>query len=875
MKARVGLIITCAFVLTSLFLFTLYQRKDGLSVYFPERPTQIGVEEKEKEYFREKNRRWSENEYQSFSKSLEDIQLSMDLSASADKMLNSYANGNLTGQWVSRGPYNMPGTFQFCEMDEGTDTVYAVTGGHYGGVQFIWKGTLMGDDWKMINPHNPSRFEDLIVIPNGNSRRVIASHEMGKIIYSDDGGLSWNYSAGITGGIHSTIVNRQNNNVLYATDGKKVFRSVNNGTSFTLFQTIGSTASHARLYSPRWNIQPNALDVYLAVDSKFFKLNSNQTSFTQIGTLPTASGDDGIICLGGDSRKLWMTLGRRKWHASLDGGITWAYQSTTNCWYSTIEADMWAGQYLGVDPEDPNILIGGYSIPLSTRDGGVTTNLDANQYWGYYQNSIGNDPKVRNNFHPDMQANQFFYNKSGQLMTLRSSDGGIFLSYNDWTKTSFPTYSDMTGVYYNISLFGKPTQETFRGGFIYGANNLNDITTGTQDQGWQNTRASTYSAPMVSWDQVGGGDGPCCITGNGIIGWQYDYFGETGFKRIQLYTGSTYKGLSGAGSAGSGQNFTFTGGAYFTPSVGDWSDGNRIWVLSQTLRRIEFNTSNSQITALEKNLTGTSHYIQGLAQSHVTPTLLYAMQNGNIFKSTDKGTTWTQTANQSATGMSGITENKGMGWSSPINSQVVLFAAESGTAVKTILSKDGGITWSNVTGIGPNLFPPAEVNGMSGSQDGNVVFASTNMGPYVFIVSEEKWYPLATDPEMPIFWGQIMYCVKYGGQEVARFSTWGQGVWDFVISSTATAMLDPGEKDKSFSLFPNPASQNIFISRSTVFQKDASIVICNSSGQQANAPISSHAQGLSLDVSKLSNGTYFYKIQENGKETTGKFLVIH
>ncbi|MCB0430989.1 MAG: PKD domain-containing protein [Flavobacteriales bacterium] len=741
-------------------------------------PGEYGPED-ENENNPDKNRSWTPEEAQHYKAEFEKVRNSLaQLSARrVSEVQGSYAGGALGGNWVCRGPYNMPGTFYYTEMDEGTDTVYAVTNGHYGGVQFIWKGTLTGDDWTLINPKHPARFEDLIVLPKGIGRRVIAAYENGGIMYSDNSGKTWSNATGLPSSLKSTIVNRQDNNVIYATDGKKVYKSTDTGASFSEFQTIGSSASNARLYSPRWSSQPNASSVYLAVDAKFFKLNSQKTSFDQVGS-PTTGGRIGI---GGDSRKLWITLNNKKWYVSTNDGQTWTYQHTTSVYYNDIGDDMDAGHYPGVSPEDPNILIGGYTIPLTTRDAGVTTNYEANKYWGYYQNSVGNDPKVRTNYHPDFQGNQFFYDKDGKLMTLRSSDGGVFISYNEWTKTSYPNKSDIDGVYYNISLFDKPTQETYRGGFIYGAKNIDDMTTGTQDQGWQNTRLNSYGNDLLSWDQVGGGDGPCCITGDGLIGWRYEYFGEGVFSRIQLYNGTTYKGLSGTSKSSS--SYDFNGGYYFTPSVGDWNNGDRIWVLSRTLRRMEYNTGTQQFSDLEQDPANSGDYVQGLAQSHVNPDVVYLLQDGRVFKSTNRGTSWSEIAGQSATGMSGSSQNKGMGWSSPNDEKIVLFASQSGTSVKTILSKDGGVTWKNVTGSGANYFPSAEVNGMAGMSDGSMVFASTNMGPYVFNVAEEKWYPLATDDDVPVFWGQIVYCVKYGSQEVARFSTWGQGIWDFNINA--------------------------------------------------------------------------------------------
>lgn len=726
-----------------------------------------------------KNRSWTAEEAKGFSKRFSKIENQIVANRTQSES-GSFADGELLGEWKNKGPFNMPGAFQFCEMDEGTDTVYAVTCGHYGGVQFIWKGTLKGDDWNLINPKHPFRYEDLIVLPNNNSRRVIAGRQEDKLMYSDDAGKNWSYVSGLSG-IKSTILNRQDNNVIYSANGSKVYKSVDNGSTFQEFQSFTSSANNVRLYSPRWNSQPGASDVYLLRDGKSYLLNSAKTTFEQKGTLP----NNGRIALSGDSRKIWATLDGKKWYYSTNKGTTFTFQPTISYWYSDKGSDMSSGQFIGVSPENPEILLGNYSIPLVSIDGGATVNADAGKYWGYYQNSVGNDPKVRVNYHPDFQSHQFFYDKNGDLLTLRSSDGGVFLSYNEWTKTSYASHADIADVYYNISLLNKPTQETYRGGFIYGYQNPDHLSCGTQDQGWQDTRSNTFGNEKVYWDQIGGGDGPCCITGDGKIGWKYNYQGNGGFQRFELYSGNEFKGQRATRSAK--KDFSFTGSSYFTPSVGDWQDGNRIWVLSQSLRKIEYNVSNQQITAKE-DLFGTGNsYMQGLAQSRVNADLVFAMRAGNVYKSTDRGSNWVSIATSSETGIWGLYNNRGMAWASPIDADKILFATQSGTAVKTVYSEDGGVSWQNVTGSGDNLFPSAEVNGMAGSKDGQFVFASTNMGPYVFCVATKKWHSLTVGTNVPVFWGQIVHCVDYGDKEIVHFSTWGQGVWSFEIKENLLA----------------------------------------------------------------------------------------
>jgi hypothetical protein len=858
MKNYKSYLFPATIVLGCLLLWSIvYQKNNQIgSIYNSPTPSL-----KEDHGLGDKNRSWTEQEAQEYATNFELVQQSIEVAKSENKKTGAaFTDVSLFGKWKSKGPYNMPGSFQFCEVDEGTDTVYAVTCGHYGEVQFIWKGILAGDKWTLVNPKNPSRFEDLIVVPNGTNRRVIATHQKGKIMYTDNGGETWIYSTGVPSGIHSTIVNRQDNDVVYATDGKNVYKSTDKGTSFTSLQTIGSSASNARLYSPRWNIQPNAMDVYLAVDAKFYKLDANKIAFTQIGTFPTG----GAICLGGDSRKLWMTLARRKWHCSTDGGITWKYQLTTNASYGTAENDMVVGQYPGVNPEDPNILIGGYTTPVSTRDGGVTTNIDAGKYWGFYQNSIGNDPKMRINYHPDIQGSQFFYDKAGKLYTLRSTDGGVFKSYNEWTKTSFPDAASIqNGIFYNISLFSQPSQETYHAAFVIGKNNVNDMTVGTQDQGEQNSRLNTYNAPMLSWDQVQGGDGHGIISGgDGLIGWSFDYHG-TKWTRYELYKGTTYVGHLGNQSATVDVFTTNSDGA----AVADWNNTNRVWILGSGLRRVEYNTTTKAITGKEDALMSGGG-LQGLAQSRVNAAIVYALKNGTVFKSTDSGTNWSQFAPQSATG---ITGSGGMGWSSPLDENIILFATQSGTAVKTVLSKNGGTTWTNVTGTGANLFPSAEVNGMAGTTDGKLVFASTNLGPYVFIVSEEKWYPLAIDPKVPLFNGRMMYCQKYNGVEYARFSTWGQGVWDFEISSTTISIAEQNAENINVAIYPNPANDILHIDFYGKLAPNTTLSIYDELGKIVKWQKTKGGTE-TIDISNLKPGVYFVSTIIGKENVRKKFI---
>jgi photosystem II stability/assembly factor-like uncharacterized protein len=826
-----------------------------------------------------KNRSWTPEEAAAYAANFALVQKSIQASRSITaRSTAGFTDVTTLGTWKSRGPFNVPGSFNFCEVDEATDEVYAVTNGHYGNVQFIWKGNLSGDsNWKLLNPKNPSRFKDLIVIPNGTSKRVIAVHENGRIMYSDNVGQTWTDATGTPSSLKSTIVNKQDNNVMYTTDGKKVYKSTNNGTSFTAFYTIGTAGvNDARLYTPRWSIQPDAIDVYLAVDSKLFKLNADKSTFDLINSnLPNATGQfSGKIALGGDSRKLWLVTGER-WYFSTNKGKDFTFQSSHEYDYAVdFHEGIWPGEVgqLGINPTNPNIIIGSYLMPMNTQDGWVTENHDAKQYWGWYQNgNIGNDTHLRDNFHPDIQGSQFFYDKAGKLFTLRSCDGGVFKSYTEWDKTSYPTNDSFKINFTNIAILGIPSQETYESAFIVGKNNINDFTVGTQDQGIQNSRLSTYNAPVLSWDHTGGGDGPFMATGDGLIGWCVEGYGQS-FSRTSLYQGTTYVGIRNRPS----QKDVFTDSPGYGGAMVDWSDSNRIWTKGNVLRRVEYNASTNTMTGKEDALANAgNNRIQGLTQSLVNPSVLYALHNGFVYKTTDKGTNWSQIANQTATAMSGSYQNRGAGWSSPLDEKIILFASQSGTAVKTILSKNGGTTWTNVTGSGANLFPNAPVNGMAGSADGKFVFAATTMGPYVFIMSEEKWYPLALQAGIPIFCGQSVFCQKNNGKEYAQFSTFGQGVWSFEINASSLGIDSISKNEISFSVSPNPTANNVTIGLPESLPNRVDISIYNQIGQNFYNRTKLSDAKVEIYLGNLTDGVYFCKVKSGASEKVQKIIVKH
>lgn len=65
-------------------------------------------------------------------------------------------------------------------------------------------------------------------------------------------------------------------------------------------------------------------------------------------------------------------------------------------------------------------------------------------------------------------------------------------------------------------------------------------------------------------------------------------------------------------------------------------------------------------------------------------------------------------------------------------------------------------------------------------------FAGTDVGPFVFVVSEEKWYPMFGGEAAMFNTTAIEYV---SATNTVRFGTWGSGIWDFTIDDGTPSLI--------------------------------------------------------------------------------------
>ncbi len=94
---------------------------------------------------------------------------------------------------------------------------------------------------------------------------------------------------------------------------------------------------------------------------------------------------------------------------------------------------------------------------------------------------------------------------------------------------------------------------------------------------------------------------------------------------------------------------------------------------------------------------------------------------------------------------------------------------------------------------------------------------------------------------------------------------------DFSIFSgiSETAVVNP------FRIFPNPATDEIFINRETTKKEAFSLILCNYVGATVMEwPIGSYNQGIRISRGNLPSGLYIYHIRTaNGEEWSGKLIL--
>ena len=242
-----------------------------------------------------------------------------------------------------------------------------------------------------------------------------------------------------------------------------------------------------------------------------------------------------------------------------------------------------------------------------------------------------------------------------------------------------------------------------------------------------------------------------------------------------------------------------------------------------------------------------------MAYSPINKDYRYVLNTqGKFFYSSDRGTSWDKSTNRGP----GSHYFYGSCIIPDVNDINTIYLSGSGYSGYPVwVSHDGGKSFEAMSDGLPNTL----VFEMAINEDGSLLFAASEIGPYVWVKSENRWYDLAAGvaPE------QTYWTVDYvPALRTARFGTYGRGIWDFRVTEyTGMDQILVHHESMGLNIYPNPVSGPANIDINLPLAGDLSIRVLNGAGQslleyqKENLPAGEHSQA--IDLSGFSPGIYF------------------
>ncbi|MBN2680914.1 MAG: T9SS type A sorting domain-containing protein [Bacteroidales bacterium] len=740
----------------------------------------------------------------------------------------SIAGGLLTGNWRETGSRNLAGRTHFVEYDFQEDSIYlASSGGN------IWKASKNGLGWRILNDF--FKIDDIKMIRKidhySGKRLLVANGGWGVpgFFYSDNDGISWTASSGLSsianwGSVIRTIVVNNSNKTIYllamewdySNWEKKtsIYVSENHGQSFTNIHSFLESEYGNEGNFDIWSAQNGAETIYLLENNNLSIINSDY-SLSSVSSISYSM--PGSVLLEGTEISGLTTLyiavsesGQTTFYKSDNAGLSFTTKGT-------VEETPFFKNSFEISATNSNTLYFGGVECYKSSDGGQTfTKL--NNWWDYYDNMPAR-------LHADIPGINSYRDSEGNEFVYINTDGGTYISNNQLNTVQ------------NISL------ENLNVGQLYSVyshrTNENVIFAGSQDQGYQLCVANSGIATEDFVQVVSGDYGHIVSSDGGNSVWMV-YPGFAAYYP-EAVTNPEFSDW---------WDFVCSGQFWIPPLMADPDYPNRVYLGGGTstagthlflLTSFSGWINHSELPYDFSGNSGSSS-ISAIAYSTINTDYRYVMNgNGDFFTSTDGGTTWVETA-----GFDGPDGNYLYGAAivpSKTSLGTVYVAGSGYSNPGAFVSINNGNSFTEIT----SGLPGTMTYELAITDNDEMLFAATDIGPYVYITSENQWYDLG-DGSAP---DQVYWTVDYNpSNKTVRFGTYGRGIWDFVIENGLVNNNELLTENQPFA-FPNPTNDFITINA----EPGSAITLYNLKGEVIlKTQISNFNQ--KIDISGITPGIY-------------------
>ncbi len=677
------------------------------------------------------------------------------------------------GSWQERGSSNQAGRMHLAAL-AGEDVLYAASSGG-----IVWRGDLDGAAWQSLN--DGQRFADiqglawlpgdelqaarLLVLHKGDSMLAWRDEDQGnwQLASGLEGPVGWGWPLRLAcpGGDDVLLLAAEWDHTDWEADAG-LYHSADRGQSFQRVAWLDEDPARVDL----WYVE-GAGSGLLAVGNELFSLQADGST-TPLATIPAVHGEDAVngtlidataqgqaalcVALSGASEIYRGNLDGSGWVHGGSAPLT-AFMRNSFC----------------VDRLEPNrFYLGGVDAWI-TEDGGSSWNR-VNNWWEYYDD-------IENKLHADIPGIQSLVDTEGEGLWIISTDGGTYTSRDGLESVR------------NISLQG------LRIGQYYGSYShqaFPDIVyAGAQDQGFQ--RSIGEEQGLYAFEQTISGDYAQLVSGDG--GWSL-WCVYPGF--VMHYPDAV------SGSQALFWDFTQSGHYWLPPLLADPLDPDRIWLggggSDGQSRLFSIRDTGGSLQAEEEDFVFSADSpIAAMALSPMDPLRRYLITGDEVFfTSSDGGGNWQVT--EGFNGPQGHYFHGSDIVASPVEEGRLWICGSGYDNPPVYTSADHGQTFQPFSVGLPNTL----VYAMALSDDGQWLFAASELGPFAWDGDEQSWQDLAGS-EAP---DQVYWNVEWvEGLQSARFVTYGRGIWDFALQETglaetrSTRPAQPG-----FRALPNPAN---------------------------------------------------------------------